>query len=180
MVLKWGNFVIYQTLKHAHADQQRPLKLFTHGFRDSTIETETTYFVPGEFFGLLLNFVVGEKHLQIIHQPAWMERYQGQHDVLLLDWSRLAFFDQNSNGRAEASLPKSNFTQDTKKVLGNNLDAVSKTWPGFLDVYKNYKDASHNVIDVGSFVGRCLADLTRFQMMIECDMILGMVILAGS
>ena len=67
MVLKWGNFVIYQTLEHAHADQQRPLKLFTHGFRDSTIETETTYFVPGEFFGLLLNFVVGETGVTKIH-----------------------------------------------------------------------------------------------------------------
>ena len=53
MVLKWGNFVIYQTLEHAHADQQRPLKLFTHGFRDSTKETETTYFVPGEIVLLL-------------------------------------------------------------------------------------------------------------------------------
>ena len=89
-----------------------------------------------------------------------MERYQGQQDVLLLDWSTLAFFDQNS---IDASLPKSNFTQETKRVLGNNLGAVSRMLPGFLDVYKNYKDASHNVIDVGSYVGRCIADLTRFQ-----------------
>ena len=42
-------FIFFETLKHAHADSQRPMKLFTHGFRDSTKETEEEYFVPGEF-----------------------------------------------------------------------------------------------------------------------------------
>ena len=57
IVLKWWNFCLYLTLKHSHADNHRPVKLFTHGFRDSTKETEATYFVPGEFFEKIDNFV---------------------------------------------------------------------------------------------------------------------------
>ena len=100
-----------------------------------------------------------------------MERYQGRHDVLLLDWSPLAFYQPNLvDGlyKRTDALPKSNFTGNTKKVLGKSLGTVSRTWPHFLDVYKNYKDGALNSLDIGNYVGRCLAGLTRFQTMIEC------------
>ena len=48
------------------------MKLFTHGFRDSTKETETAYFVPGEFF---FNSSPEWRTPQIIvpppNQPGW-------------------------------------------------------------------------------------------------------------
>ena len=48
------------------------MKLFTHGFRDSTKETETAYFVPGEFF---FNSSPEWRTSQIIvpppNQPGW-------------------------------------------------------------------------------------------------------------
>ena len=97
-----------------------------------------------------------------------MERYQGRHDVLLLDWSPLSFYDPNFvDGlpkRKGDALPKSNLTGKTKKVLGKSLGAVSKTWPGFLDTQKNYKDACFSSLDVGNYVGRCLAGLARFRL----------------
>ena len=97
-----------------------------------------------------------------------MERHQGRHDVLLLDWSRLSFYNPNFVGglpkKTEDALPKSNLTGSTKKLLGKSLGAVSATWPGFLDTYKDYKDASLNALDVGNYVGRCLAGMVRFRL----------------
>ena len=60
-----------------------------------------------------------------------MERYQGRHDVLLLDWSRLSFFQQDFVD----GLPK-DFTGDIKKLLGNSQAALNETWQVFLDAYQ--------------------------------------------
>ena len=112
----------------------------------------------------ILSLVSFNSSLQIIVPPAWMERYQGRHDVLLLDWSTLSFFQPNFVGglpKKEDALPKSNLTGNTKKVLGKSLGAVSKSWPGFLDTHRNYKDACLNSLDVGNYVGRCLAGMAR-------------------
>ena len=84
--LEMGEFFVYLTFKHAHADDRRPVKLFTHGFRDSTKETETTYFVPGEFVELLSTLVKntskssslpptsldGEVPGPAWHHPSWL------------------------------------------------------------------------------------------------------------
>ena len=91
-------------------------------------------------------------------QPAWMERYKGRQDVLLLDWSTLSFFHQK---KSDPVIPRSNFTEKTKKALGSDLGDVSNTLPAFMETYQNYIDAAHNSVDVGSYVGRCLAGLTR-------------------
>ena len=87
-----------------------------------------------------------------------MERYKGRQDVLLLDWSTLSFFHQK---KSDAVVPRSNFTEKTKKALGSDLGDVSNNLPAFMETYQNYIDAAHNSVDVGSYVGRCLAGLTR-------------------
>ena len=62
-----------------------------------------------------------------------MERYQGRHDVLLIDWSRLSFFQQNFVD----GLPKElDFMGDTKKLLGNSQAGLNETLQVFLDAYQ--------------------------------------------
>ena len=61
-------------------------------------------------------------------------------------------------------LAKIKFDGEHKKAAGEVSGAVSATWPGFLETYKDYKDASLNSLDVGNYVGRCLAGMARFQL----------------
>ena len=136
------------------------MKLFTHGFISSAKDPETpyTYFVPGEFCP------TSEERLQIMvspPKPAWMKKYQGRHDVLLLDWSGVSFFKPNFEEEEKDASAKSNWMGKIKNMLGKSLSTVSKAWSAFEDKYSNYEKACLNSLDVGNYVGRCLAGLAR-------------------
>merc|ERR1719204_670162 len=88
-------------------DPAKPLKLHTHGFMDTT---------AGE--GTL------SKHTYFVN--AWMDKYGGDHDVILVDWHNLAWFLQITS------------------------------WDDYF-----YDLAARNSIDVGEFVGRCLAGVIQ-------------------
>jgi len=90
-------------------DPAKPMKLHTHGFMDTT---------AGE--GTL------SKHTYFVN--AWMDRYGGDYDVILVDWHNLAWFLQISS------------------------------WDDYI-----YDLAARNSIDVGEFVGRCLAGVIQQQ-----------------
>jgi len=102
----------------------KPLKLHTHGFMDTTAGEGTlskhTYFVNGEswFLRCCCHSAVGV--------AAWMDKYGGDHDVILVDWHNLAWFLQITS------------------------------WDDYF-----YDLAARNSIDVGEFVGRCLAGVIQ-------------------
>ena len=85
------------------------MKLHTHGFMDTTAGEGTlskhTYFVNGQTraFTNPLNwtYIIARSQIQMRdiiwkfeNSAAWMDRYGGDYDVILVDWHNLAWFLQ--------------------------------------------------------------------------------------
>ena len=117
--------------------------MFTHGFSFTTFsDSQKTLFVRGEIH-MAACWCSGTT------SPAWMERYRGQQDVLLLDWTRLAWYSQ-------VWLPALGYLHlGTCTWVPALLSLQVHTWSEF-----GYDLAAHQAIDVGEFLGRCLAGLS--------------------